>query len=161
MNNYELAKDEVILYENSYLQEYSKLILTSKKIIFEKTNTVKIGLFKTKTETIVSDIIMLEDIKQYNGKPQINQKNADVNIQATEKNLTIKFYGMIEAKKFVTKITDAITGTTLFKRGTEKVKETFNTVDDVLGFNTRDTVKGVLENGLVGTILKGKKKNNK
>ena len=83
MNNYELAKDEVILYENSYLQEYSKLILTSKKIIFEKTNTVKIGLFKTKTETIISDIIMLEDIKQYNGKPQINQKNADVNIQAT------------------------------------------------------------------------------
>lgn len=74
MNNYELAKDEVILYENSYLQEYSKLILTSKKIIFEKTNTVKIGLFKTKTETIISDIIMLEDIKQYNGKPQINQK---------------------------------------------------------------------------------------
>ena len=67
MNNYELAKDEVILYENSYLQEYSKLILTSKKIIFEKTNTVKIGLFKTKTETIISDIIMLEDIKQYNG----------------------------------------------------------------------------------------------
>ena len=104
---------------------------------------------------------MLEDIKQYNGKPQINQKNADVNIQATEKNLTIKFYGMIEAKKFVTKITDAITGTTLFKRGTEKVKETFNTVDDVLGFNTRDTVKGVLENGLVGTLLKGTKKNNK
>lgn len=161
MNNYELAKDEVILYENSYLQEYSKLILTSKKIIFEKTNTVKIGLFKTKTETIISDIIMLEDIKQYNGKPQINQKNADVNIQATEKNLTIKFYGMIEAKKFVTKITDAITGTTFFKRGTEKVKETFNTVDDVLGFNTRDTVKGVLENGLVGTLLKGTKKNNK
>ena len=161
MNNYELAKDEVILYENSYLQEYSKLILTSKKIIFEKTNTVKIGLFKTKTETIVSDIIMLEDIKQYNGKPQINQKNADVNIQATEKNLTIKFYGMIEAKKFVTKITDAITGTTLFKRGTEKVKETFNTVDDVLGFNTRDTVKGVLENWLLCTLLKGTKKNNK
>jgi hypothetical protein len=37
MNNYELAVDEVILYENSvfidYLQDSAKLILTSKKMI--------------------------------------------------------------------------------------------------------------------------------
>lgn len=161
MENYELERDEVILYENSHMQDYSKLVLTSKKLILEKTNTIKTGLFKTETETIVDDIIMLENIKLYNGKAQIQQKNTDVNIQTIEKNLTIKFYGIIEAKKFVTKITDAITGTTILKRGTDKVKETFNLVDDVLGFDTRETVKGVLENGIVGTFLKGNKNKKK
>lgn len=62
---------------------------------------------------------------------------------------------MLEAKKFVTKITDAITGKTAFARGTDKVKETLNTVDDVLGLNTKDIVKGVVTNGIAGGITKG------
>ncbi len=161
MNNYELTEDEVILYENSDLQEYSKIILTSKKLIFEKTETIKAGLFKTRTETKIADIIMLNNIKTYNNKPQIHQKNCDVFMQTIDKNFSLRFSGIIEAKKFVTKIIDAITGTSMFKRGAEKIKDTFNTVDDVLGFNTRDTVKGVIENGFVGTLLKGTKKNKK
>mgnify|MGYP004635239893 CR=1 FL=1 len=57
--------------------------------------------------------------------------------------------------KFVTKITDAITHKTLTDRSFDKVKETFDKVDDVLGFDTRGTVKGVLENGIGGTLFKG------
>ena len=164
MNNYKLAEDEVILYENSIiegdLQDSSKLILTSKKLIFEKTKDIKTGLFKTKakTETTITDIVMLDTIKLYKGKAQVQQKNSDVYIQTTEKNFTIKFSGVIEARKFLTKIIDAITGTTIVERGTEKVKETFNVVDDVLGFNTRDTIKGVIENGVAGSLLRGIKK---
>ena len=165
MNNNELAVDEVILYENLVfvddLQNSSKLILTSKKMIFEKIKTIKIGLFKTKAESIITDIITLETVKIYNSKAQIKQKNSDVYIQTTEKNFTIKFNGIIEARKFVTKVTDAITGMTIFKRGTEKVKGTFDTVDDVLGFNTRDTIKGVIENGVAGSLLIGIKKRKK
>lgn len=165
MNNYELAADEVILYENYVMrdnfQDSSKMILTSKKMIFEKTKTSKAGLFKTKTETIIADTVMLETIKLYNGKVQIQQKSSDVYIQTTEKNFTIKFDGIMEARKFVTKITDAITGTTIFKRGTEKVKKTLDTVDDVLGFKTRDTIKGVIENGVVVSLLNGIKKKKK
>ena len=89
---------------------------------------------------------MLDNIKTYNNKPQIHQKNCDVFMQTIDKNFSLRFSGIIEAKKFVTKIVDAITGTSMFKRGAEKIKDTFNTVDDVLGFNTRDTVKGVIEN---------------
>ena len=36
-----------------------------------------------------------------------------------------------------------------------------STVDDVLGFDTRDTIKGVLENGIAGTLLRGIKKTKK
>ena len=43
-------------------------------------------------------------------------------------------------------------------RGVKKVKNSFDKVDDVLGFDTRGTVKGVIENGITGTLLKGIKK---
>ena len=35
-------------------------------------------------------------------------------------------------------------------RGVKKVKNAFDKVDDVLGFDTRGTVKGVIENGITG-----------
>ncbi len=127
-------------------------------MIFEKTNTIKAGLLKTKIETIIADTVMLENIKIYNGKAQVQQKSSDVYIQTTEKKFTIKFDGIIEARKFITKITNAITGTTIFKRGTEKVKETFNTIDNVLRFNTTDTIEGVIVNGVVVSLLNGIKK---
>lgn len=165
MNNYEIDNDEVILYENygvvDNLQDHSKLILTSKKLIIENTKTVKAGLFKSKSESTLVDIVMLENIKRYNDKAQVQQKNSGVYIQTIGKNLNIEFEGIVEARKFITKITDAITGTTIFERGTEKIKETFNTVDDVLGFNTRDTIKGVIANGVVGSIFRGTKKHKK
>jgi hypothetical protein len=159
MNNYELASDEVILYENSIIEveskDNAKLILTSKRIILEKNIIIKKGFFKTESTTVNSETYMLENIKTFNGKSQVQQKNSDVYIQTIEKNFTIRFIDTKEAKKFVSNITDAITGKTAFARGTDKVKETLNTVDDVLGLNTRDVVKGVITNGLAGGITKG------
>jgi len=117
---------------------------------------------------ISSGLIPINDLyfKHYNKHPQNICSNSGYGIHRNykyikktfEKNFTINFYGIIEAKKFVTKLTDAITGTTIIKRSTEKVKEAFSTVDDVLGFNTRETIKGVIENGVVSSILKGTKK---
>ena len=69
--------------------------------------------------------------------------------------VSLEFSGTIEAMKFVTKVTDAITNKTLTDRSFDKVKETFDKVDDVLGFDTRGTVKGVLENGIGRTLFKG------
>ncbi len=162
MNNYELEEDEVVLYEGSVvrddIKESTNLILTSKKMIFEQSKSIKIGLLKTKNETIVIDTVMLETIKIYNGKIQVQQKGSNVYVQTTKNNFTIAFNGVMEARKFLTKITDAITGTTISERGTEKVKETLNKVDDVLGFNTRDTIKGVIENGITRSVFKRNKK---
>lgn len=162
MANYELQNDEVVLYEgrvisNSYkgdmisnlLNSEILLTLTSKKVIFEKEK----GLLKKERELI--DTVLLENIKVYNEMPQVKQNRSDVEIQSVEKNITITFMNASEARKFTGKIVDASTGTTIAKRGSEKIKSAFNMVDDTLGLDTRGTIKGVLENGVKGTILNG------
>ena len=165
MKNYDLADDEVILYSGSIYRDDIKgtmdMTLTSKKIVFEQKKLKKINIFKSETTIEVVDSVELETIKMFNGKAQIQQKGNGVYIQTINKNFTINFESKIEVLKFITKITDVITGTTITERGSEKVKETFNKVDDVLGFNTRDTIKGVIENGITGTLLKGIKKDKK
>ena len=53
---------------------------------------------------------------------------------------------------------NAVTGTTLAQRGSDVIKHAFTIVDDTLGLDTRETIKGVLENGIKGTIWNGIKK---
>lgn len=153
MANYELQSDEVVLYEGVVsCKEYKGnllVTLTSKKIIFEKEK----GIFKKEKELV--DVIELEQVKIYNDAAQIKQKAAEVEIQTIAKNITIVFSGMLEARKFTAKIIDAVTGTTVAKRGSNKIKDAFSMVDDTLGLDTRGTIKGVLENGVKGTILNG------
>ena len=153
MTNYELLPDEVVLYEGTVTCKAYKgnllLTLTSKKIIFEKEK----GLFKKERELV--DIILLEGIKIYNDVAQIKQKGSEVEVQTVEKNLAIVFSGLLEARKFTGKIVDAVTGTTLAKRSSNKIKDAFTMVDDTLGLDTRATIKGVIEQGVKGTILNG------
>lgn len=159
MKNYDLEPNEVILYEDVVTHNEHKgslqLILTSQRIIFEKEK----GLFKKEKE--LKDITKLEDIKIYNDKVQVQQKGTDVTIQTINKNIKLSFDGMLKASKFTTKIIDAITGTTITERSTNKIKGAINTMDDVLGIDTRSTIKGVVENGITGTLLKGIKKQKK
>lgn len=154
MENYELAEDEVILLTTEVyyddVEDKLLLTLTSKKIIIEKVEIKK-----------VINIVNISDIKLYNNKVQVHQKNTEVYIQTIKNNFTIKFDNAIEAVKFVTKVTDVVTGTTMSDRGVKKVKNAFDKVDDVLGFDTRGTVKGVIENGITGTLLKGIKRKDK
>lgn len=156
MKNCEIESNEVILYEDivtySEFKGTLQLTLTSQKIIFEKEK----GIIKKEKELV--DIINLEDIKIYKNKAQIQQKGLEVIIQTINKNIKISFNGIFKANKFVTKIVDTITGTTITERSTNKIKGAINTVDDVLGIDTRDTLKGVMENGITSTILKGLKK---
>ncbi len=153
MANYELQAEEVVLYEGAITCKAYKgnllMTLTSKKVVFEKEK----GLFKKECELV--DIIPLESVKFYNDAAQIKQKGSEVEVQTVEKNLTIVFSGMLEARKFTGKIIDAVTETTLAKRSSNKIKDAFTMVDDTLGLDTRGTIKGVLEQGVKGTILNG------
>lgn len=159
MANYDLQADEVVLYEGSAtsnIQKGSLLVaLTSKKLVLEKEK----GIFKKERELV--DSIPLDTIKIYNDAAQIKQKGDTVEIQTATINLTLTFSGMIEARKFTGKIVDAATGTTLAKRSSDKIKDAFNMVDDTLGLDTRGTIKGILENGVKGTLLNGIGKKNK
>ena len=151
MENYELESDEVILFKDVVTHNKIKgrlqLTLTSRKIILEKEKGI------VKKEKILMDIINLEDIKIYNEKVQVKQKGPEVTIQTIKDNIIITFDGMFKANKFIGKIVDTVTGTTFTKRSTEKIKG-----DDVLGIDTRGTIKGVVENGIASTLLKGLKK---
>ena len=153
MGNFELLADEVVLYEGAVTSKNYKgtlqLTLTSQKIIFEKEK----GLFKKERELI--DILSLETVKVYNDAAQVKQKGDTVEIQTIDKNIAIIFSGMLEARKFTSKIMDAVTGTTLARRSSDKIKDAFNMVDDTLGLDTRGTIKGFLENGVKGTIING------
>lgn len=153
MGNFELQPDEVILYEGTVTSKEYKgnllLTLTSQKVVIEKEK----GLFKKEREIV--DVFMLDGVKRYNDVAQIKQKGDSVEIQTVEKNITISFSGMIEARKFTGKIIDAVTGTTLAKRVSDKTKDAFNMMDETLGLDTRGTIKGLLENGVKGTILNG------
>ena len=153
MANYELLADEVVLYQGAVTSKNYKgslqMTLTSHKIVLEKEK----GLFKKELELI--DIILLETVKFYNNAAQIKQKNDTVEIQTTDKNIALVFSGMIEARKFTSRIVDAVTGTTLAQRSSDKIKDAFGMVDDTLGLDTRGTLKGILENGVKGTLLNG------
>lgn len=153
MGNYELLSDEVVLYEGTVTcKNYKgtlKLTLTSQKIIFEKEK----GLLKKEWELI--DILLLESVKTYNDVAQIKQKGDTVEVQMVDKNLSILFSGMLDARKFTGKIIDAVTGTTLIRRSSNKIKDAFNIVDDTFGVDTRGAIKGFLENGVKGTIING------
>ena len=153
MANFELSSDEVVLYEGVVSSNQYKgsllITLTSLKIVLEKEK----GLFK-KTRELV-DIIELATIKFYNDTVQIKQKGSKVEIQTTSGNITFTFSGMFEAGKFKGKIVNATTGTTLAKRVSDKTKGAFEMVDETLGLDTRETIKGVLEQGVKGAIFNG------
>lgn len=153
MANFELLADEVVFYQGVITSKNYKgslqLTLTSHKIILEKEK----GVFKKERELV--DIIMLETVKFYNNAAQIKQRNDTVEVQTTEKNITLVFSGMLEARKFTSKIVDAVTGTTLAKRSSDRIKDAFGMVDDTLGLDTRGIIKGILENGIKGTHLNG------
>lgn len=159
MDNYVIDNDEVILFEGKVGYNKNNMDvefkLTSKKMIFEKTK----GVIKKTKELI--DIVPLDKIKIYNDSVQIKQKMNELQVQTIDKNFSIYVNGILEAKKIIIKIIDTVTGTTVTKRGTQKISGAIDLVDETLGLNTRDAVKGVIENGIKGTLINGIKKKKK
>ena len=157
MKNYELLNEEVVLYEGSVTSNNYKgtlnITLTSQKIILEQEK----GIFKKTIELV--DIIELSTVKFYNDVAQIKQHGHNVEIQSITNNIQLAFSGLLEARKFTGKAIDAVTGTTLAKRVSDKTKNAFEMVDDTLGLDTRGTIKGVLDKGVKGVLWSGIGKN--
>ena len=166
MRTFDMDDDEVILYQGYVYcnDETENLTLTSKKLVLEKEEKVKTGFMKSEKNTVIVDQLKLENIKQFNGSYLVNQKGSSVSIQSINNDYTIIFEDLIKAKVFVTKIMDALTSKSLSQRGVDKVKGAIDTVDDILGFDTRQTLKGTIEHGIninFGGISFGRKKNKK
>ena len=153
MSNFQLDPDEVVLDEKDATCNLAKgklkITLTSKKIVFEKEK----GLLKKEREFVGA--LSLADVKYFNGEPQIRQKGSDVTIQTTWQNCTITLANILEARVFLERAKDAATGTTIVDRSSNKAKGAFNVVDDVLGMDTRETIKGVMQDGIKGALWNG------
>ena len=159
MKNYNLRPDEVVLYSGDVQIEKHRgsieLTLTNYSLII--INTVKKMFSK---EQVNVETFPVEQIKVYNGVPQIKQKFMYVEIFMTCGEITIGFQSKKEASKFVDAAMQLLTGETTAERGANKVKGAIGLVDKTLGVNTVGAVKSVLENGVVGTILGGFGKKN-
>lgn len=136
MSNYQLEKDEVILFEGQVIVEEFKsevkFTLTSKKMIFEKEE----GIFKRKLKVI--DIIPLINIKVYKECSQIldeSEKKINILVQTNDKNITLSCSNAFEANKIVEEMINIKIGSNILERSLSKLKEAVTAVND-----TKDVV---------------------
>lgn len=100
MENYELAEDEVILLTTEVyyddVEDKLLLTLTSKKIIIEKVEIKKVSLLKKEEDKKVINIVNISDIKLYNNKVQVHQKNTEVYIQTIKITLLLSLIMLLK-----------------------------------------------------------------
>lgn len=153
---YKLESDEVALFESDVSLKEKKdknvILITNHNIVIE---TTKKKMFKKPEFSL--QVYPTSDIKLYNDQPQIKQKSNDVFVSLINKELQLTFESMFLARKFVTKAIESVTGKTVSARGAGKIKSAIGLVDDTLGIDTIGTISGVMENGVVKSILGGTK----
>ncbi len=154
MEPYVFEPDEVLIAEADVERNTTrgvKLRLTNYALIFDWQ--VKQGRFLNKTVEDMQYVCPLENIKLYEGVPQIKQSGSTVTIQTTSGDEAIVFEGFFKARGFAGKLKDVVTGQKIVQRGAKKVNGAINVVNDALGIDTVGTVAGVLQNGVVGTVV--------
>lgn len=154
MNNYSLRPDESVLYQETISIEKRKgnteLLLTNLNLVF--ITTIKKAFTKSQVDV---ETYPVEEIKTYNGAPQIKQKDSHVQIFLVCGEISAVFPSMFEARKFVSTAMHLLTGKSAAERGADKVKNAVGLVDNTLGINTIGTVKSALETGITGTLIGG------
>jgi len=162
MSHYALQAEEVVLYHGAITavtaqkKEQAELRLTNLHLILD----VKVKkLFREQTS---EQVCSLEEIKIYQGKPQIRQKEEQVEVQLVSGDKILQFADKKEARRFIETALELLTGKRKAIRGAEKVRGAIDVVDTALGIDTVQTVKEVLESkldivGMVSKKVKGVK----
>lgn len=156
MDNYVLQDNEVILFKE---ENATCSLIPKGRTAVILTNLYLVYIFKTKIgfrkyETNIEKTPM-DSLKLYNDKPQVKQHIDEVELYFVDSVHKITFESFFTAKKFVKQVNELVSGKNSVRRGADKVKSGIGLVDETLGLNTVDTVKGVLQNGVVGTVLGG------
>jgi len=149
MEYYKLGENESPLFKCDCSDEL-KIILTNLNFVF-----ININKRLLHSDEAVVEVIPKEDVKFYNEKPQIKQQGSLVEMYFKHQEKSVTFNSRMDAYKFVHTANELLTGHTMAERGAAKVKDGITLVDDTLGFSTVDTVKGVIENGVIGSIFGG------
>jgi len=118
MNSMKIENDEGILYDglvNTNRNKNIQLIITNKKMIFQKEK----GILKKKLKVV--DEILLEDIAMYKNKVQIKQNKNSLKIQTINKKIVLDCKNIIEATKIKECINDIKVGSNVVNRTIGKV----------------------------------------
>lgn len=149
MKHYNLDEDEVVLFKSTILvsenKESAEIILTNKNFVI--VNEKKKLSDKEKTDV---KVYLVEDIKRYNGIPQIIQKKEVVELYFLHDEVEFFFHSRIDAHKFVRAALNLLTGKTTLERNVEKVKNTISIVDNSLGIDSIDLARKAVQSGAIG-----------
>ena len=154
MKNYQLSEDEVVLFKGfGALKDkrgVTEIILTNHNIVF----VTRYKKFLSEEEVNI-ETYPLEDIKMYQGVPQVKTKGAitEIYLRTTEKEY--QFDSRLDIHKFMSALMKLFTGKTAVERGAEKVKSSIKLVDDTLGIDSVHMVGDAVKDGVAGKVSKG------
>ena len=155
MDNYELQSDEVVLYKGYVTlrknEGETQLILTNKNLVF-----ITKAIVNESGEVVNVQTYAVNDIKIYEGQPQIKHKGTTVEIYFLTSEIEFTFENTKEIKDFLKNILLLITGKNTFQRGVEKCKDTINVIDETLGINSVEIAKNSAK--MVGSLMLSKSK---
>lgn len=151
MEHYNLDEDEVVLYKGDVVfkekTQSTQIVLTNKNLVF--IDVVKKIFAHDEIET---QIYPVNEIKMYEGVPQVKAKSNDVEIYLKTKELEFGFQSKNEVYKFRSAIIKLLTGKTGFERGADKVKDKIDVVNDTFGVDVVKSTEDVVKNGIVESI---------
>lgn len=151
MEHYNLDEDEVVLYKGDVVfkekTQSTQIILTNKNLVF--IDVVKKIFAHDEIET---QIYPVNEIKMYEGVPQVKAKSNDVEIYLKTKELEFGFQSKNEVYKFRSAIIKLLTGKTGFERGADKFKDKIDVVNDTFGVDVVKSTEDVVKNGIVESI---------
>lgn len=154
MKTYKLKQDETVLYKGYVFfgkdEKSGELVLTNFNLVFERITK---KLFSK--EEIQLYTYPLSDIKIYENMPQIKHNKNKIQIFMLNEEIYIYFSSYLESQKFYSAIIKLLTGTTSAERGSEKVKNVIDLVDNTLGIDSVKTIKDTMENGIAGSFVGG------
>jgi hypothetical protein len=157
MNHYTLREDEVLLYKGKAYRSTKgrkqvDVLLTNLCVVL----IVKYDALIDQKETEILTY-PIEEIKVYKNKPQVNRKDAQVEIYAKSGEEYLEFLSKADAKKFADIAWEEITNKTKLQRKIDKVKETVDYVDESFGIDTVQITKDTVKDGVVQKVLGGLK----
>ena len=149
MENYDLEKDEVVLYKGNVSLPKEKgltqLILTNINFVLI---TRKKKLFSK--EQVNVDIYPVNEIKYYKDIPQVIKNGYNVELYLLDDEVSFEFDSKNEVRKFINATMTLLTNKSTLERNTKKIKDTISTINNGLGIDSVGIAKNVLKNGIVG-----------
>jgi len=151
MDNYKLKPEEVVFYKGDVTLKGKK---GNTELLFTNLNVVFINKYKRlfSKEEITVFTYPTNEIKMYEGVPQIKHKGNEVEIYFKDAEVEFEFDSRIQVSKFINETNKFLTGESTVQKGAKKVKDTIGMVDDTLGINTVQATGNVIKNGVVGNI---------